>query len=681
MQTVTQSIFKIAEEYQVSWRKAATIRAIIRISEAEISRNQELYNRYRIRRKPYVKRQKSKFVPDTIEDLTRMILDGQFTQLIKLTEQRQRDKINTIVSDVKEHLLHNNRFVILISGPPTSGTIALSRRHAHAFGKRALHVNLDTLKMEGLRNLLQHGTHHYVDIYKGRGVNREVRLKDDTVLILEGTQATSAEVLNLFPSEENRRVVFIDTVPSFKMSDNWPLTSLDLRLMRELLTNNHTYQNNFIRHLNGWITGRAEKVSEIYSTLPNADYVINGWNYHEIAFIWEGLRSEMYTLYEKAREAENERILNILDRFTKIFAKFEEVNKRTNGKLIKEIRKAKKFIPADSLLQQPLGGKFVYEGSREEQRRSSSPISNKQKTIGIMTIALIFGTIDSNFVNELLSGYISDVWVALKDTLGSFRVYVNTLLTTTFASVAADIYVRRASFKQMSLKEKVRSLRTPVAYGFIIAPSYLAAFSIISPFAYVVRVVLHIFVIVRIDTVVMRTVKKLFADENGEEFTIGVDNRAYEMFWLSRGWSVLKNVIVQSTPLEIRQVVNGIFMQLFNIYFWYAIHDERFTLIEKESQFKKIRNIVGSKIAMIIHGFIRPFVLVPRMIKGKLAREGNFRTNAIAVLSGLIFYMIPSVAEANQTISASIEPDAVSSEEDYLKWMAQTKELKEYDLV
>ncbi|HXV19126.1 MAG TPA: hypothetical protein VD883_03520, partial [Candidatus Omnitrophota bacterium] len=278
LSSATREIFETAAYYKVSFRKAANILAITKIVDAELARDKELAADFSESKPPY-KGFKYLKAPETIEQLNNLINRGLFKDWVRMSDQRLKNDIERIVSEIiglKQSGKRDIRYVFL-SGPPTVGK---------SFVAQAIVQSLQVQKYAAV----------YLDDDKESekiAFYRPDFGKTD-LIIAEGNNIFS-EVNRQVADEKHRYGVFVNSVPSFKLSGNMPFTTADLRLIAEILYREKTSQGKLqaIDIIRAWPAERKRHIEQIYPTRKYADHSINTYLGYELPIVKDELLPEL----------------------------------------------------------------------------------------------------------------------------------------------------------------------------------------------------------------------------------------------------------------------------------------------------------------------------------------------------------------------------------------------------
>lgn len=382
MRIATTSVLETAKRYDVSLRKAAGIIAVIRIINARLAKHPELKALFVNGRKPYKGYGESLFLPETIEELNEMTTSGKMPELIEKVEEEKDAEIDGILGQALNKIGINQRGFILVGGPVTSGKLGLSVSLVEKLRERnrnAIRVNFDAMSADDIRKLNAGEEVIVRDWIAGNTIERKIKLEIGDILVAEGGRVLSEEVLSAIP-EKNRFGIFVNTAPSMKLNNNWPLMSTDLRLLRHILTMNYLNKSECIETIRAWTLDRKVQIDTVYRTWPKADVTFNGYLAYELPIL-KGYVEPMLKEASKIAAQNNEiDALKVIDRL-----------KRTLDGVI--AYEPAEDMPDYSIAQQYIGGRRLYskiapqilgsertysdEASKESQNRTGKKEEDK----------------------------------------------------------------------------------------------------------------------------------------------------------------------------------------------------------------------------------------------------------------------------------------------------------------
>ena len=294
-------VAKVGKAYRTDLRTAAMILALMRTTDAEISRNQgfkKIFNKERAYRTKV-----DLFSPYTYEEVNQIVKNGKLPGLIKNLERRKEEQFVRITEGVTERI-PSGKGVVLIAGPVAVGKAALAenlKNRLESEGRKAKVLHLDNFhSAEDMERLINGATlglspaeQYYMDEPED-----DLVFGDDEILIVEGIDAFSDQVFdaisrNGLPAYK----VFVNTAPSMKLKDNYPLTSLHARMMRDILDRMITENLKPSETLFQILSQRKTSLDKLYPKWVLADETVEAYMPYEMPIlkreIWDDLNEDI----------------------------------------------------------------------------------------------------------------------------------------------------------------------------------------------------------------------------------------------------------------------------------------------------------------------------------------------------------------------------------------------------
>lgn len=345
-------MIRVAEKFadkNVSLRQAAFILAMARVADAMIARDASFYRQYS-KTRPHRFHGELGIFPDTIEELELVSSrPGGFEGLIAAEEANHTIKIQEIVSQIEKRFVGSNGGVVLVGGPRTSGKIAFAERVAYRLRQTngvVKYLDLDLQVKTYYSSLKEYGIPEdeippmvikkmaaligsiisrdeppsYVFVReKGQTTKKLIHLGEKEVLVVEGNFALRQEIIDACSSQSKSHYgVFINTAPSMKLAGNWPLTSMDMRFIRDILTFSKHFGQDPLSVIQEWPRIRELDLKYAYPTWRNADATFNSYLTYELSVlkphIERLLKSALKSAVEKSDYQSRAVIKYLLDR-------------------------------------------------------------------------------------------------------------------------------------------------------------------------------------------------------------------------------------------------------------------------------------------------------------------------------------------------------------------------------
>ncbi len=351
----TKAVLRIAkkDKYDVDLRQAAFILSLARTTNAEIARSRRLrriFKNGQKGRQPYREYGNLDLDPETVEHLQQINRERKFEEFIDRNEQRHTDQLKEIIKTVDGRFAKDQRGFVLVSGPMTGGKIMFSDRVARALdvpGRRAIKLDLDlqfydyvaelrnsrlsedeiherkVKKMfEFMQRLLEaNGEQLEIVVLENNELKkRKVQLRENDLLVIEGREALNTAMLDKKEGilrGEQVFSIFVNTAPNLKLAQNRPLTSLDIRIIRHILTYARVFGEDPIDILRRWPRDRDYDLKYIYPNWKSADVTFNSYLAYELPVLKPYIKPMLENALKRTQEANIikalKHLLNILN--------------------------------------------------------------------------------------------------------------------------------------------------------------------------------------------------------------------------------------------------------------------------------------------------------------------------------------------------------------------------------
>ncbi|MFH2138732.1 MAG: Glu/Leu/Phe/Val dehydrogenase dimerization domain-containing protein [Candidatus Omnitrophota bacterium] len=318
IESETITVLEIAKKYKTDLRQAAFILSMARVIDAEIARSPRLQRIFsKTGRIPYRGYGELGLQPRTLEHLQQVCRENKLGELIRKNEEKHTQEIGRIVDSIDEEFSPGKRGFVLVSGPTTSGKISFSKRVAQDLkekGRKVKMIHIDMLLRQYTDFLQEEKELNQEEIYNarvirmkdiirrildpdikvlhvvvrkdGEFVRETITLENDDLYVIEGDYALSDEIAGksgVLKDEQLYRV-FVNTAPNFKLSGNRPLTSLDLRFMRHILSHVNLGRK-VVDIVQQWPLRRNAQLAYTYTSWVNADVTFNSYSAYELPIL------------------------------------------------------------------------------------------------------------------------------------------------------------------------------------------------------------------------------------------------------------------------------------------------------------------------------------------------------------------------------------------------------------
>ncbi|MDP8298582.1 MAG: Glu/Leu/Phe/Val dehydrogenase dimerization domain-containing protein [Candidatus Tantalella remota] len=302
MSIAFMNVVKTARAYRTDLRTGAMLLALKKAADAETARK---FGASRNKREKRSYRSKvNLYSPDTFEELNFIIDKGKYKKLIRNLERRKRRELEYTVQEIEEKF-SGAEGVVLITGPVAVGKAALAqnlRRSLMLNGRKAKVLHLDghghdISDAERLLSGATVGVSPAEQFYYEEDVE-ELKLEENDILIIEGAEAFAPKITELLAGRGKPTYkIFMNTAPSMKLRDNYPLTSLHARMMRDILDRRITENKRPSETLLPIVRGRSTQLDLLYPRWVMADKTIGAYMPYELPIlkreIWEDLQEDL----------------------------------------------------------------------------------------------------------------------------------------------------------------------------------------------------------------------------------------------------------------------------------------------------------------------------------------------------------------------------------------------------
>lgn len=308
---------------------------------------------------------------ETSVDLNKVVSTGKISELIKIDETLQSNKLLNIAREINDK--KNKVKIVLIAGPSSSGKTTTTRKlcmFLKSFGLTPQVISMDDYFVDKEDTPLdEFGKPDYeclgaMDIklfdkqmaalIKGEKVliptfnfslgkkefNTEVQVGEKEIILIEGIHALDKNILTNI-DRENKFKIYISPLTEINMDEHNRVRTTDNRLLRRIIRDNRTRDYRVEHTLKLWPSVRRGEEKWIFPYQDEADVTINSALIYEIGVLKTYVEPLLYSVptdseyYEEAK-----RLINFLRLFLPIPAD---------------------AIPEDSVLREFIGGGYFHE--------------------------------------------------------------------------------------------------------------------------------------------------------------------------------------------------------------------------------------------------------------------------------------------------------------------------------
>ncbi|WP_425756076.1 nucleoside kinase [Ihubacter sp. rT4E-8] len=249
-----------------------------------------------------------------VADLNEKIENGQYKELIQLSEALHEKKIAQIADMIKKQ----HKRIVLIAGPSSSGKTTFARRlciQLKVNGLDPLYLGTDDYFVEREETPLdEHGEKDYENLQaldiqlfndnmnallEGREVDlpsfdfltghkvyggRRMMIRKDQPVVIEGIHALN-EDLTPYISKEEKFKIYISPLTQLNIDAHNRIPTTDERMLRRMVRDNLYRGHNAQSTIASWPKVRAGEDKNIFPYSGEADVLFNSYHVYEIAVL------------------------------------------------------------------------------------------------------------------------------------------------------------------------------------------------------------------------------------------------------------------------------------------------------------------------------------------------------------------------------------------------------------
>lgn len=308
---------------------------------------------------------------ETSVDLNRVVSTGKISDLIKIDETLQSNRLLNIAKEINDK--KNKIKIVLIAGPSSSGKTTSTRKlcmFLKSFGLTPHVISMDDYFVEKEDTPLdEFGKPDYecleamdtklfdkqmASLMKGDKVlmptynfvlgikeyKNELQMGEKDILLIEGIHALDSKILTNI-ARENKYKVYISALTELNMDTHNRICTSDNRLLRRIVRDNRTRDYRVEHTLELWPSVRRGEEKYIFPYQDDADATINSAAIYEIGVLKTYAEPLLYSVSpESPYYEEAKRLINFLRLFLPIPAD---------------------SIPADAVIREFIGGGYFHE--------------------------------------------------------------------------------------------------------------------------------------------------------------------------------------------------------------------------------------------------------------------------------------------------------------------------------
>lgn len=285
---------------------------------------------------------------DYVDDLNKLILNGDSRELIMLSEALHEKKIAEIADMIKSR----QKRIILIAGPSSSGKTTFARRlcvQLKVNGMDALYLGTDDYFVDRENTPLdENGEPNYEgldaidtelfnsnmnDLLAGKEVDlptfnfitgvkefgkRITKIKKGQPIVIEGIHGLNDKMTAQISHDEKFKI-YISPLTQLNINPHTRIPTTDERMLRRMVRD-HQFRNNDAKGtISDWPKVRAGEDKNIFPYNSEADVLFNSYHVYEIAVLKKYAKPMLEAISPENDEyAEARRLLSFLDFFVEL---------------------------------------------------------------------------------------------------------------------------------------------------------------------------------------------------------------------------------------------------------------------------------------------------------------------------------------------------------------------------
>ena len=304
-------------------------------------------------------------------DLNRVVSLGKINDLIRIDETLQSNRLLNVAREINKR--REEIKIVLMAGPSSSGKTTTSRKlrmFLESFGLHPKVLSMDDYFVEREDTPLdEEGKQDYEcleaidlklfdkqieELLKGKTIiiptfnfalgkkefNSEMTLGKGDILLIEGIHALDSKILTNI-SRAKKYKIYISALTELNIDNHNRVSTTDNRLLRRIIRDNRTRNNNVEHTLKSWDSVRKGEEKYIFPYQDDADFTFNSALIYEIGVLKTYVEPLLYSVpqdspyYEEAK-----RLIEFLRLFLPIPAD---------------------VIPQDSILREFIGGSCFHD--------------------------------------------------------------------------------------------------------------------------------------------------------------------------------------------------------------------------------------------------------------------------------------------------------------------------------
>ncbi len=269
---------------------------------------------------------------NNLGDLNEQVIKNPSGEIINLAEMVQDYKLLSIAEEI--FLNKDELKIILISGPSSSGKTTTAKKLAlylKTLGLNPHHLSIDDYFLERVDTPLdENGKYDFeslraldkklfdsqiakllkgvkvvtptFDFVEGKKIfKREVQLKDNDVLIIEGLHALNGELLENIPRKKKHKI-YVSPLMFLNIDNDNRISMTDIRLLRRMVRDNRTRGYSPAHTICNWSGVRKGEELYVFPFQDEADVIFNSSLVYELGVLKTYVEPLLFSIKESAPE-------------------------------------------------------------------------------------------------------------------------------------------------------------------------------------------------------------------------------------------------------------------------------------------------------------------------------------------------------------------------------------------
>lgn len=301
-------------------------------------------------------------------DLNELVINDKIESLVNVNETYYNNQLNKCAKDI----IANNMNIVMLAGPSSSGKTTTAKKLAiqlAVLGKDAYVISTDDYFVDRNKTPLdENGNKDFesidaidlhslnedlLDLLEGKEVilpsfnfikgirtlsNRKIKMKDNTILIIEGIHALNPKLTDYIP-EKNKYKIYVSVLTGINIDSTNRISSTETRLIRRIVRDNKYRGYDTLETLKSWDKVKLGEQKYIFPYQNRADFYVDS------SLIYEYNALKKYAIECFKQVSKNSKYYYMVDRLENILSYFVEIE---NTKIIDDHSILREFIGEDN---------------------------------------------------------------------------------------------------------------------------------------------------------------------------------------------------------------------------------------------------------------------------------------------------------------------------------------------